>query len=162
MAAGDAGLFTEGRRGMVHSEWNNGDVVCHAYILVYSTTPLPEKTEFTVLKDAEAARYTEGDGVQTKEVVGPRSSLRLHGDVRLFTDSKIEDGHRLDLVLEEQEGGLVSVQGGRVQLDGQVLEQGTTVLAPPARGKRVLSFQALGDARLLRTVYGPGHGFVRK
>ena len=26
MGPGDVGLFTEGQRGMVHSEWNNGDV----------------------------------------------------------------------------------------------------------------------------------------
>ncbi len=162
MATGDAGLFTEGRRGMVHSEWNNGDAICHAYILVYSTEPVPERTEFTVLKDAQAPRYAEGEGVQTKEVVGPRSSLRLHGDVRLFTDSTVQDGHRLELVLNDQEGGVVSVQGGRVQLDVHTLEPGSSLLVPPALGRRKLALQAVGTARLLRTVHGPGHGFVRK
>lgn len=160
MGTGDSGLFTEGRRGMVHSEWNHGDDVCHAYILVYSTTPVPENTDFTVLKDSQAPRYNEGAGVSTKEIVGPHSGLRIHGDIRLFTDSSVEDGHRLDVTLDDQEGGLVSVQGGRAQLDSRVLEQGTTVLVPTTQGKRRLSFQAIGAARLLRVVHGPGHGFV--
>ena len=36
MDTGDVGQFTEGRRGMVHSEWNHGNVGTRAYILVYS------------------------------------------------------------------------------------------------------------------------------
>ena len=37
MDTGDVGQFTEGQRGMIHSEWNHGDVDTRAYILVYST-----------------------------------------------------------------------------------------------------------------------------
>lgn len=162
MGTGDAGLFTEGRRGMLHSEWNHGDSLCHAYILVYSTDPIPEKTAFTVLKDNQAPRYDEGAGVHTKEIVGPRSSLKVHGDIRRFTDSTIENGHSLDVALDDREGGLLSVQEGRLQLNGQELEPGTTVLIPTAEGKRSLSLQAIGSARLLRVVHGPGHGFLRR
>jgi hypothetical protein len=100
---------------MLHSEWNNGDVPTHAYILVYTTNPIPEKTSFTVLHDADAPRYAEGDGVQTKELVGPRSDLRVHGDLRLFTDTTLEDGRPLTVVLDDGEGGLLSFcsRGGR-------------------------------------------------
>ncbi len=41
---GDVAQFTEGMRGMVHSEWNHGDRDTHAYILVYSTEPVPAQT----------------------------------------------------------------------------------------------------------------------
>jgi redox-sensitive bicupin YhaK (pirin superfamily) len=71
MDTGDVGQLTEGQRGMVHSEWNHGQVDTRAYILVYSTDPVPAQTAFNVLKDAEAPRYQEGDGVRTKELVGP-------------------------------------------------------------------------------------------
>jgi redox-sensitive bicupin YhaK (pirin superfamily) len=71
MGTGDTGLFTEGRRGMLHSEWNHGDSLCHAYILVYSTDPIPQQTDFTVLPDRQSPRYEEDAGVNTKEIVGP-------------------------------------------------------------------------------------------
>jgi uncharacterized cupin superfamily protein len=54
MGEGDVGLFTEGRGGMLHSEWNHGDAPTHAYILVYSTDPIPEETSFTALRDGDA------------------------------------------------------------------------------------------------------------
>ena len=41
MDTGDVGQFTEGRRGMVHSEWNHGADDARAFILVYSTDPVP-------------------------------------------------------------------------------------------------------------------------
>src|SRR5919109_538914 len=82
MDAGDVGQFTEGRRGMVHSEWNHGDVDTKAYILVYATAPVPDRASFHVLQDREAPRYEEAPGVRTKELVGPRSPLRVNGDVR--------------------------------------------------------------------------------
>jgi hypothetical protein len=147
---------------MVHSEWNNGDVPARAYILVYSTDPIPEDTSFTVLQDSDAPRYEEDDGVRTKELVGPQSGLRVHGDLRLFTDSCMVDGGVLDLKLEDGEGGLLSIREGQVQLDEQLVDAGATILAPPAGGKRTIRVKASGPARLLRAVYGPGHGFVRR
>jgi redox-sensitive bicupin YhaK (pirin superfamily) len=162
MEPGDVGLFTEGQLGMVHSEWNHGDVPTHAYILVYTTDPIPEHAMFTVLHDADAPRYEEGDGVQTKELVGTRSSLRVHGDLRLFTDSAVEDGYALTVALDDGEGGLLSIQEGRVQLGDREIDEGATILLPPAEGERSLSVKAVGSARLLRAVYGPGHGLVRR
>jgi Pirin len=77
MDTGDVGQFTEGRPGMVHSEWNHGEVDTRAYILVYSTDPIPDQTAFNVLRDADAARYERAPGVHTKELAGPRSPLRV-------------------------------------------------------------------------------------
>jgi hypothetical protein len=147
---------------MVHSEWNNGDVPTHAYILVYSTDPIPEQTSFTVLKDGDAPRYEEGDGVRTKEVVGPQSGLQVHGDLRLFTDSALEDGGVLKMALGDGEGGLLSIREGQVRLDGQVLGEGVTILLPPAEKERSISVNAVGPTRILRVVHGPGHGLVRR
>lgn len=162
MGPGDVGLFTEGQRGMVHSEWNNGDVPARAYILVYSTDPIPEQTSFTVLQDGDAPRYKEGEGVRTKELVGPQSGLRVHGDLRLFTDSMVDDGGVLTVKLEDREGGLLSIREGQVRLEDQVIGEGATILLPPAKGERRVSVQAIGPVRLLRVVHGPGHGFVRR
>jgi len=162
MDPGDVGLFTEGRHGMIHSEWNHGDVPTRAYILVYSTDPIPEQTRFTVLKDEDAPRYDEGDGVRTKEMVGPRSRLQVHGDVRLFADSTLAAGASVTLELAAQEGGLLSIREGQVGLDGRVLGAGATVLVPPAEGERSIRVEAVGAARVLRVVHGPGHGLVRR
>jgi redox-sensitive bicupin YhaK (pirin superfamily) len=162
MATGDVGLFTEGMRGMVHSEWNNGDEVAHAFILVYATDPIPQRTSFTVLADADTTRYEEASGVQTRELVGPRSSLQVHGDVRLFTDSRLDHDASLDIALREEEGDLVSVQEGAARLGGQVVRQGGSVLFPPAADARRFRFEATEPARLLRVVHGPGFGLLRQ
>jgi redox-sensitive bicupin YhaK (pirin superfamily) len=162
MGTGDAGLFTEGRRGMIHSEWNHGDIDCHAYILVYSTDPIPPETDFTVLPDDQAPRYQESPGVSTKEVVGPSSGLKVHGDIRRFTDSSLEDGARLEVVMDGGEGALLSIQEGRIRLGEQVLERGSTVVMPPADGERGHWIYAVGPARVLRTVHGTGHGLIRR
>lgn len=161
MGTGDVGLFTEGRHGMVHSEWNNGDVPTRAYILVYSTDPIPEQTAFTTLRDADAPRYDEAGGVSTKEMVGPRSHLRVHGDIRLFTESTLDRGGALPLELQDGEGGLLSIREGQVVLDGRDVDAGSTILLPPAHGRRTIRVEAAAPARVLRVVHGPGHGLVR-
>ncbi len=162
MGTGDVGLFTEGQRGMLHSEWNHGDVATHAFIFVYATDPVPERASFTVLHDQDAPRYDEGSGVRTKELVGRRSDLRLHGDLRCFTDSHLGDGSVLNVTLDDREGGLLSIQEGRVRLEDGELGAGSTIIIPPAEGERSLSVQAIGPARVLRAVYGPGYGLVRR
>ncbi|HSJ53230.1 MAG TPA: pirin family protein [Anaerolineae bacterium] len=161
MGPGDVGLFTEGKYGMVHSEWNNGDVPALAYILVYTTDPIPEETSFTALRDSEAPRYEESDGVTTKELVGTRSRLRVHGDIRLFTDSELEEGAVLTLTLDDGEGGLLAIRQGEVQVDDDRLQEGATVLVPPAAGVRTLAVRAASAAQIFRAVFGPGHGLVR-
>jgi redox-sensitive bicupin YhaK (pirin superfamily) len=161
MDAGDVGQFVEGQRGMWHSEWNNGAVDARAYILVYGTEPIPARTEFNALRDADAPRYDEGPGVRTKEMVGSRSPLAVHGDVRLFTDSVLDPGAELEVGLEEVEGGLVSVREGRVRLEDEELEAGTTVVFPPEVFPRAEAIVALERSRLIRVVYGMGRGLVR-
>jgi redox-sensitive bicupin YhaK (pirin superfamily) len=163
MGTGDMGRFTEGRRGMIHSEWNHGDVDTRAYILVYSTDPVPERTTFGVLRDAEAPRYEEPGGARTKELVGPRSPMDVNGDVRLFTDSRLEPGGTLELALDADEGGLASVRHGLMHIDGsgEPLGVGATLIAPPAEGPRTVRLRAEEPTRAIRVVHGPGHGFVR-
>lgn len=161
--AGDVAQFTEGRRGMVHSEWNHGSTDTRAYILVYSTDPVPEQTAFNALRDADAPRYEEGSGVRTKELVGSGSPLRVNGDIRLFSDSQLEAGATLLVEMGPGEGGLVSVREGGVLIEGDgglPLEPGQTLIAPPAERPRTIELRAEGPTRLIRTVYGPGHGFV--
>jgi redox-sensitive bicupin YhaK (pirin superfamily) len=162
METGDVGQFTEGRRGMVHSEWNHGDVDTRAYILVYSTDPVPPQAAFNALRDSEAPRYDEGAGVQTKELVGPRSPMRLNGDIRLFTDSRLEPGGVLTLQLAPGEGGLASVREGRVRVEegDEDLVPGATLVIPPADEPRTVRLRAEEPTRLVRVVHGPGHGFV--
>ena len=156
MDPGDVGQFVEGRRGMVHSEWNHGDEDTRAYILVYATDPIPERTAFHVLKDADAPRYDEGEGVRTKELVGERSPLAVHGDIRSFTDSTLEPGASLVFRAGPFEGGLVSVREGSVELDGRTLEPGTTVLVTVADEPRELDLRAATPSRVVRVVHGPG------
>jgi len=163
MATGDVGQFTEGRRGMIHSEWNHGDVDTRAYILVYTTDPVPERTAFNVLHDADAPRYEEAGGARTKELVGPRSALRVNGDIRLFADSTLSIGASVDLELDEDEGGLVSVRDGRVHVDDtqEELGVGHTLIAPPDPRRRTVRLTAAEPTRVIRVVHGPGQGFVR-
>jgi redox-sensitive bicupin YhaK (pirin superfamily) len=162
MGPGDVGLLTEGRKGMRHSEWNNGDDVAHAYILVYPTDPMPENASFDALRDADAPRYEEGPGIHTKELVGPKSPLHLHGDIRLFTDSTVAAGSALSLELARSEGGVLWVHEGLLELDGRELRAKETVLVPPDEGERGITVTAKEPSRVLRVVTGPGHGLIRR
>jgi redox-sensitive bicupin YhaK (pirin superfamily) len=162
MDTGDVGQFTEGQRGMLHSEWNHGDVDTRAYILVYSTDPVPPQAAFNALRDADAPRYAEGVGVTTKELVGSRSPLRVNGDIRLFADSRLDPGAALSLAPGPDEGGLLSVREGTVRLDsGEELAEAYTVVIPPQPQPGSLRLQAEQPARVIRVVHGPGHGFIR-
>lgn len=164
MGTGDVGQFVEGQRGMIHSEWNHGEVDTRAYILVYSTDPITEQTAFNALRDADAPRYDEGSGVHTKELVGARSPLQVHGDIRLFAESLLEPGATVTLELASGEGGLVSVREGSIRIDGDAkpLAPHMTLLAPTADEPRTLRLRAEEPTRLIRVVHGPGHGFVRR
>jgi redox-sensitive bicupin YhaK (pirin superfamily) len=160
MDTGDVGQFTEGQRGMMHSEWNHGDVETRAYILVYTTDPIPEQTAFHALRDQEAPRYEESPGVKTKELVGTRSPLRVNGDIRLFTDSRLEPESDVRVEADAGEGAVVSIREGSVEVDGQLLGPGFTIVMPPAGERRALVLRAAQPGRVVRVVHGPGHGFV--
>lgn len=158
MGTGDVGLFTEGRIGMVHSEWNNGDAVARAFILVYPTEPMPERAAFEVLPDARAPRYDESSGVRTKEMLGSRSPLRIHGDVRFFADSQLDAGARVAMQFPAGEGGLLFVVAGVVSCESTEMSESCTLLYPPADSPRSVSVIATAPSRVLRVVHGPGFG----
>jgi len=161
--AGDVAEFTEGRRGMLHSEWNNGDVPTRAYILVYSTDPVPPEAAFQVLRDADAPRYDEGSGVQTKELVGGKSPLGVNGDIRLFTDSRLEAGGELSVAVAAGEGALFGVRAGRMRTAAgeKSLAAGDTLIVPAADEAGTIALRAEEPSRIIRIVHGAGHGFVR-
>lgn len=159
MGPGDVGRLTEGRRGMFHKEWNNTDGPARAYILVYGTDPVPERASFDALRDANAPRYEESAGVRTKELVGPRSPLEVNGDIRLFADSALEPGGELEVRLGSGEGAVIAPIEGEVEIDGSRLSSAQRALFPPGDPRSIV-VGALTPARVMRTVVGPGYGFV--
>lgn len=151
--------FTEGRRGMIHQEWNHGEVDAEIYILVASTNPIPNETTFEVLSRESMPFYPEAAGVTTREMVGPRSPLPVFSDVRLFADTALQPGSVVQWALGEGEGALLSVREGEVSLDSRSLGRRFTALLPPGPARRV-PLAAESEARVLRAVFGPGHGLV--
>lgn len=164
MGRGDLGRLTEGERGMLHEEWNNTDGPARAFILVYTTDPVPPRASFAALRDADAPRYEEASGVKTKELVGSRSPLAINGDIRLFTDSTLAAGTELGIVLAAGEGGLLVPLEGAVRVDAhpRSIVPGNAVLIPAAEKARTFLVHSPSGARLLRVVHGPGHGLVRR
>lgn len=161
MGAGDLARLTEGRIGMLHKEWNNTHERARAFILVYETDPVPSDASFDALRDAEAPRYQEASGVNTKELVGPRSRLKVHGDIRLYTDSTFDPDARLKVVLGQDEGGmLVPLEGSFVVGEAKVAAPHQVVVIPPEQDPRTIRVQAIERGRLLRLVHGPGRGLV--
>ncbi|HSJ49806.1 MAG TPA: pirin family protein [Actinomycetota bacterium] len=162
METGDLGRLTEGARGMYHKEWNVTDGRARAFILVYGCDPVPPRASFRVLRDSDAPRYHEAEGVRTKEMVGPKAEFPLHGDVRWFTDSWVDAGADVLLELGEGEGGLIFPVEGEVAVDGERLDPEAMAVFPPSldpRSPRILSPEG---ARILRVVFGLGDGlFVR-
>jgi redox-sensitive bicupin YhaK (pirin superfamily) len=161
LATGDAGLFTEGQRGMLHSEWNNGDSVTHAFVLVYPTRPVPAQTAFAILPHAEMP-VVEREGVTTIEIVGLASPMVVNGDIHLFSDNSLRKGSSLDVTLGAREGGLIFVQAGQLRLDGAKLSQSDSVLFAPQDRERRFVLEALSEARVLRVVHGEGFGLQRQ
>jgi redox-sensitive bicupin YhaK (pirin superfamily) len=157
MGTGDLGRLTEGRRGMYHQEWNNTDRRARAFILVYTTDPMPERASFDALRDSDAPRYEEGTAVTTKELIGPRSPLRVHGDIRLFNDSHMQNDSELTVSLEDGEGALIAPIEGEISVDGERLTVEERAIVPPGDA-RSLTIRADEPARVLRAIFGPGYG----
>ncbi len=168
MGTGDLGILTEGRRGMLHSEWNNTDGGTRCYIMVYPTDPLPETASFDAIRDDEARRVPVGAGVVTKQVV-ERGDDRLHGDVREFADSSLDAGAALDVRLGRDESALVFVVEGALDVEGAdgsaataALGREHTVAVAPAPQARSLLLKAREHSRVLHAVMGPGLGLRRR
>lgn len=165
MGTGDLGILTEGRRGMIHSEWNNSDGPARAYIFVYPTDPTPATASFDAVRDADAPRTQPADGVTAKTVIA-RDSGRLRGDVREIVDATLDGGSTLTFDLGPDEAGLVFVVGGDVQVtvDGtsvRELRTDHTVLLPPDARARTVEVVAGADSRIIHAVTGQGYGFRR-
>lgn len=160
MGTGDVGRLTEGQRGMLHKEWNHTAGRARAFILVYRTDPIPPRASFAVLRDAEAPRYQEAPGVHTKELVGPQSPLRVHGDLRWFADSRMEEGAGLEVQLGPSEAAFLFALEGTAELgDGLSLPAGRAAVVAAGEGWR-LTLTAPEGARILRAVVGAGQGVV--
>ena len=156
MPTGGLARLTEGRRGMLHKEWNHTDVRTRAFILVYGTDPMPATASIAVLADTDAPRYEAAPGVTTKELVGPRANFPVCGDIRLYTDNSFDPGGQLDLALGPNEGALQLKQEGQVEVGGRTLSEPNAAMIPPAQGSRTHTIHATEPARLLLVVHGPG------
>jgi redox-sensitive bicupin YhaK (pirin superfamily) len=163
MGAGDMGRLTEGVRGMLHKEWNNTPGRARAFILVYETSPTPERAAFAALRDGDAPRYEEAPGAITKELAGPRVNFPLHGDIRFFGDTRMEAAALLNIGLAPGEGALFFAVEGEAGIEpgaARLLPDETAIFAP-ADVPRSVSVRALTPTRLLRATFGPGRGLVQ-
>ena len=159
MGPGDLARLTEGRTGMYHKEWNNGDEQTRAFILVYTTDPVPPRASFAALRDEDAPRYEEGPGVETKELLGPRSPLEIHGDIRRYLDSRMVSDSAVSVEIAEDEAAmLVPLEGAFIAGDSK-FERGQVVLVL-SNGARSLAVTAAAPGRLLRIVHGAGGGIA--
>ena len=161
MGTGDLGILTEGRRGMIHQEWNPTDGPARAFILVYPNEPLAPGAAFDAVRDDEATRVTEAEGVITKQVA-KRGDGRLHGEVYEFADSMLDAGAHMTVHVGADEGALLFVVEGQVEVQaGQESAKGGvdhTFLVPPAASPRNVDVTALAPAHVLRAVHGAGDG----
>jgi redox-sensitive bicupin YhaK (pirin superfamily) len=98
--------------------------VTRAFILVYhpDTHPPIPVAEFAVLRAADRVRLAEAPGVETLELVGPKSSFRVnHSGLRHYADTTLTDGAAVDVTQEPDRGLLLyPVEGSlRVTRDGK-------------------------------------------
>lgn len=154
--------FTEGQRGMIHKEWNNGDVDAHIFILVATTDPVPEDTSFEVLKREDMPEVDEASGVRTRYMVGGNAPLPIYSDIHTFSDSSFEANAKLTWRVEADEGALLSVRSGEIQLDGEEIGERHTVLLPPQDSSRDIAVASSSPSRIIRATFGKGLGLVRK
>jgi redox-sensitive bicupin YhaK (pirin superfamily) len=160
MGTGDLGILTEGRRGMLHQEWNNTDGPGRAFILVYGTDPMPPAASFAAVRDADAPRTEPLEGVRSKEIIGPNVDAPLHGDIRGFTDDELQPGAELPFELGPQEGALVFPLEGETVVDGEPMPIESMALYPPNPAPRTIAVSAPHGARVLRVIHGPGYGLL--
>jgi quercetin 2,3-dioxygenase len=120
MEEGDLARLTEGRRGMVHQEWNGReDVRAHAFILVYTPDvqpPIP-LAAFGALRAADAPRKAEAAGAETLELIGGASAFRANSSaVTAFLDSRLSPEVEIEAPVGAEEGMLVYPVDGDVEI----------------------------------------------
>jgi redox-sensitive bicupin YhaK (pirin superfamily) len=169
MGEGDLARLTEGRRGMVHREWNGrDDVTTHAFILVYAPDVEPpiETASFAALRAADAPRVAEAPGVATTQLIGGSSPFRASSSeiTRLF-DSALDGGATLEAAVPAGEAEILYPLAGTLHLDagavGAADLRGTSERHPEGPGAAAVLFAGAspqaarlqasgGSARVLR------------
>lgn len=174
MEEGDLARLTEGRRGMIHREWNGrDDVTTHAFILVYTPDVEPpiEHASFAALRAAEAPRLAEAPGVETIELIGGRSAFRASSSaITRLVDSTLADRAALDAVIPAGEALLLYPLENALHLDAGVAGaaelRGSSTLHPEGPDAVAVVFAGESAATVrLRATGGPARvlrvGFVR-
>ena len=164
MAEGDLARLTEGRRGMVHREWNGrDDVTTHAFILVYTPDVEPpiETASFAALRAADAPRVAEAPGVATAQLIGGGSAFRASSSAitQLF-DSALDDGATLEAAVPAGEAVILYPLAGTLHLDagavGAADLRGTSQRHPEGPGAMAVLFAGASPVTArLRASGGP-------
>lgn len=154
--------FTEGQRGMIHKEWNNGEQDAHIFILVATTDPVPEDTSFEVLEQQDMPEVDEAEGVRTRYMVGEGAPLPIYSDIHTFSDTSFEPGSELTWQIEAGSGGLLSVRSGSMRFGDEEIGEKYTVLLPPQEESRSIGVSSPRSGRIIRTTFGSGLGLVRR
>lgn len=157
---GDMARFTEGMQGMIHKEWNNGDVDAEIYIIVAITRPVPENMHFDVLKHKNMPVTHEPKGTKTTWMVGGSAPLPIYSDIRTFTDTSIEPEVEFDWEIPANEGAILSVREGTTTVDSKPLKRKSTVVFPPQEEPRKIALKSTSPSRIIRVTFGEGLGLL--
>jgi redox-sensitive bicupin YhaK (pirin superfamily) len=172
MNEGDLARLTEGEVGMLHREWNGrDDVRTHAFILVYPADPPLERAAFNALRAADVIRLAEGDGVETLQLIGGRSSFgATNGAILSFFDTFLEEDSAVEIEMGPREGLLLYPLQGAVELhagqERQELLRGASRMHPEGPDELAIAWSGgLSRSLGLRTAEGPARllriGFAR-
>lgn len=154
MEPGDLIRLTEGRKGMLHKEWNEEDGDAHAFILVYQHQDPPPLAEFAPLRSADIVEHEETPGVRTRELVGPRSKMRVGGDVRHFADSRLAGEAALPLAYRKGEVGLLYPLEGGFRLGDEDFAKGQMALVIARERDVERTLESPEGGRLIRVTVG--------
>jgi redox-sensitive bicupin YhaK (pirin superfamily) len=158
---GDLAIFTEGHRGMIHSESNPADEDARIWIIVAPTDPMPQMASVRVLKSNDAVSTHSSDGVEIKEIVGGASPATVFSDVRWMADVHIGSGATFTRPLGSDEAAVLQPIAGRVRAFGEHLETDDVLAVGPDDAERTLDVTTAGEhARVLVAITGRGLGFL--
>jgi quercetin 2,3-dioxygenase len=121
MHEGDLARLTEGRRGMLHREWNGrDDITTHAFILVYTPDVEPEipVASFDAHRAADIPRMEEAPGVETLHVLGGDAKFAANlSTLTALLDSSLADGASFECTMPPNRGFMVYPLEGAVRLE---------------------------------------------